>query len=105
MDFRGGPGFLSDQRDISTQYSVKLTNVLGKHELKYGAGFDDIKYSDNQHYSGPSFTAFVAASCTLNPGVACVADSDCPALDTCNKSIFNKTPIQSFSNQVTNLFA
>ncbi|HEV8335792.1 MAG TPA: TonB-dependent receptor [Candidatus Polarisedimenticolia bacterium] len=97
VNFRGGPGFLSDQRDLSTQYSVKLTNVIGKHEVRYGAGFDDIEYTDNQHYSGPSFTAFVAASCTANPAVACVRNSDCPVGDTCDKSVWNKTPIQSFS--------
>ncbi len=52
---RGGVGFISDQDDENTQYSVKLTNVFGKHEVRYGVQYDDIKYRETPSYTGPSF--------------------------------------------------
>jgi carboxypeptidase family protein/TonB-dependent receptor-like protein len=97
-NFVGGTGFLSQQNDISTQYSVKLTNVLpGGHELKYGAQFDNIDYLDDQSYSGPALTVFFAASCTANPAVPCTDDADCPVGDTCDTSVFNQVPVTTTS--------
>ncbi len=52
---RGGIGFISNQDDKDTAYSVKFTNVFGKHELKYGVQYDDISYRDTATYTGPSF--------------------------------------------------
>ena len=98
VDFVGGTGFISQQDDISTQYSVKLTNVLpGGHELKYGALFDDISYLDNQMYSGPSTLVYFAASCTANPSVPCTDDADCPVGDTCDTSVYNQVPVETTS--------
>ena len=52
---RGGVGFISNQDDKDTAYSVKVTQVLGKHEVKYGVQYDDISYRDTASYTGPSF--------------------------------------------------
>ena len=52
---RGGIGFISNQDDKDTAYSVKMTNVFGKHEVKYGLQYDDISYRDTATYTGPSF--------------------------------------------------
>src|SRR6266705_1683078 len=46
----GGIGFISNQDDVSTQFSAKLTNVFLKHELKYGVEYDDISYRDTATY-------------------------------------------------------
>ncbi len=51
---RGGVGFISDQDDTSLQYLVKMTSVLGPHELRYGLQYDDISYREYSTYSGPS---------------------------------------------------
>ena len=51
---RGGIGFISNQDDDSTQYQVKLTNVLGRHEFKYGVQYDDIDYREASAYTGGS---------------------------------------------------
>jgi hypothetical protein len=53
---RGGVGFISNQDDETLQYSVKFTNVLGKHEIRYGAQYDDIEYREASNFTGPSFT-------------------------------------------------
>ncbi len=52
----GGIGYISDQDDKNLAYSVKLTNILGKHEIKYGVEYDDISYRDTSNNTGPSFT-------------------------------------------------
>ncbi len=51
---RGGIGFISNQDEENISYQLKFTNVLGRHELKYGVQFDDITYRDNATYTGPS---------------------------------------------------
>jgi hypothetical protein len=52
--YRGGVGFVSDQDDKSLQLSLKMTSVIGNHELKYGLQRDDIRYREVSTYSGPS---------------------------------------------------
>src|SRR6266571_8024735 len=42
--FQGGVGFISNQDDKDTQYQVKFTSIVGKHEIKYGLSYDDISY-------------------------------------------------------------
>jgi hypothetical protein len=59
---RGGVGFISNQDDENTTYSVKLTNVWGKHELKYGIEYADISYRDTGTYTGPSFNVGLPVS-------------------------------------------
>src|SRR6266581_609686 len=53
---RGGVGFISNQDDKDTAYSVKITEVFGKHEIKSGVQYDDISYKDTATYTGPSFS-------------------------------------------------
>ncbi len=97
-NFAGGTGFISNQTDLSNQFSLKLTNILpGGHELKYGAEFTRIDYLDDQSYSGPVTKVFFANSCVANPNVACRSDADCPAGDTCDTSVFNKVPVETTS--------
>ena len=59
---RGGVGFITNQDDQSLQYLVKFTNVLGRHEVKYGLEFDDVKYRENASFSGPSFNIMLPVS-------------------------------------------
>ena len=86
VDFRGGVGFISNQDDKSTQYLVKLTNIAGNHEFKWGVEYDDISYLDTSTYTGSSFNvqlpvsddagvAVDAQDCTSVPGT-CSPGSD-----------------------------
>jgi hypothetical protein len=59
---RGGIGFISNQDDVSTQFLVKLTNVFGRHEVRYGVQYDDINYRETGTYSGPSFNVGLPVS-------------------------------------------
>jgi outer membrane receptor for ferrienterochelin and colicin len=68
----GGIGFISNQDDSNTQYSVKFTNVLGVHELKYGMQYDDISYKDTASYTGPSFNVDIGGFATPTQGGALI---------------------------------
>lgn len=99
-NFTGGTGFISQQDDISTQYSVKLTNVLpGGHEVKYGVELTDIEYLDDQAYSGPATEVYFAKSCTVS-GLPCRSPTDCdPAIypgDACG-SVYDQVPLLTTS--------
>lgn len=57
---RGGAGFYEDLRDDTDQYSLKLTNVIGPVELRYGFQYEDINWKQPQQYSGPAYDAYFA---------------------------------------------
>src|SRR5262245_10144698 len=86
VDYRGGVGFISNQDDKSTPYLLKLTNLAGKHEIKWGLEYDDISYLDTATYTGSSFNVQLPVSndagdpvdaedCTSVPGT-CSPGSD-----------------------------
>ena len=64
----GGIGFISNQDDTNTQYSLKFTNVFGKHEMRYGVAYDDISYRDTATYTGPSFNVDVGGTPVATQG-------------------------------------
>jgi hypothetical protein len=42
---------------LSKQYSIKSTNILGSHAIKYGFQYDDVTYQQLNQRTGPTFTA------------------------------------------------
>ncbi|MPY86309.1 MAG: TonB-dependent receptor plug domain-containing protein [Luteitalea sp.] len=52
----GGLGFVEDNDGRNIQYSVKSTNYVGDHELRYGLLFEDIRYDNAVDRTGPTFT-------------------------------------------------
>jgi len=54
----GGIGFYeAGNRSLNNQYGVKATNILGRHQVKYGIEYDDVTYSQINQRTGPTFTA------------------------------------------------
>ena len=55
--------------------SVKATNILGGHQLRYGVEYDDVDYEQLNQRTGPTFTApdgrqtATGASITIIPDV------------------------------------
>jgi hypothetical protein len=43
-------------RDETYEYSVKMTTILGNHELRYGGAYLDIEYEQPSIYSGSPFS-------------------------------------------------
>jgi hypothetical protein len=54
----GGAGFYEGKVDETTQYSLKLTNVIGPVELRYGVQFDEMEFKDPSNRSGDPYTAY-----------------------------------------------
>jgi outer membrane receptor for ferrienterochelin and colicin len=56
----GGIGFYEQGNDSeNTQYAVKSTNFFdaaGRHRVRYGGSFEDIKYANVNQRTGPTFT-------------------------------------------------
>src|SRR4051812_12240370 len=54
----GGIGFYEQgNRSLNNQFSAKATSIFGGHQIKYGAEFDKVDYSNINQYSGPTFVA------------------------------------------------
>ena len=54
----GGIGsYEKGNRSLNNQYSIKSTNILSTHEIKYGFEYDDVTYSQLNNRTGPTFTA------------------------------------------------
>ena len=54
----GGIGFFeAGNRSLNNQYSIKATNLLGGHQIKYGVEYDDVEYSQINQRTGPTFLA------------------------------------------------
>jgi len=83
----GGVGFMSNSVDKNAQAKFVLTWVSGNNELKGGAGYDQIEYSDAQEYTGASFPVKfrnnVTFKCANDPNVDCSnnGDQDCVDAD------------------------
>jgi len=74
----GGVGFISNQTDINNQAKFLLTWVAGNNELKGGASYDQIRYTDAQDYTGPDIPIhFIRAGAAPAPGGA--INTPCPA--------------------------
>jgi outer membrane receptor protein involved in Fe transport len=54
----GGVGFYEAGNDgENLQYSAKMTNVFGDHQVKYGILYEDVNYSNVNQRTGPTITA------------------------------------------------
>jgi hypothetical protein len=54
----GGIGFFEAGNDSQNlQYAVKMTNVFGGHQIRYGFLYEDVKFAQLQQRTGPTFTA------------------------------------------------
>lgn len=50
----GGIGsYLQKNPGSNTQYSLKSTNALGSHQLRYGALFEDVRFAEHSFVTGP----------------------------------------------------
>lgn len=54
----GGIGFYeAGNESINKQFAAKATNILGRHDLKYGVEYDLVDYSQINQRTGPTFLA------------------------------------------------
>jgi hypothetical protein len=54
----GGVGFYeAGNRSVNNQWSIKSTNILADHQIKYGLAYDDVAYTNRNQRTGPTFVA------------------------------------------------
>jgi hypothetical protein len=54
----GGIGFYeAGNRSLNNQWTLKSTNIVGSHQVKYGFAYDDVAYTNVNQRTGPTFTA------------------------------------------------
>jgi hypothetical protein len=54
----GGLGFYEKgNRSLNNQWTIKSTNIVGGHQVKYGFSFDDVTYTQVNQRTGPTFVA------------------------------------------------
>lgn len=71
----GGIGFFETSESDNTQFTLKLTNFIDRHELRYGVGFEDIDYTAAGDYTGPEFVTH--SGVTTSTGAIAYRDLDC----------------------------
>ena len=55
--YSGGMGrYSGDSRGESFQYELKSTNLMGVHDLRYGASLEDVSYDETTGRTGPPVT-------------------------------------------------
>jgi len=55
----GGLGFTPDTDETVDQYALKLTYVIGNHEIKGGWQQDKVDYTESGKQTGPTFTQYL----------------------------------------------
>jgi hypothetical protein len=53
----GVGGYEAGNRSLNNQWTIKATNVVGSHQVKYGFAYDDVTYINVNQRTGPTFLA------------------------------------------------
>ena len=53
----GVGGYEAGNRSVNNQWSIKSTNVVADHQIKYGLAYDDVAYTNRNQRTGPTFVA------------------------------------------------
>jgi len=54
----GGIGFFEQGNEsLNQQWSIKSTNIIGAHQIKYGFEYDHVNWNQLNSYTGPTITA------------------------------------------------
>ena len=99
----GGIGFYeAGNRSVNNQYSVKATNVLGPHQLKYGFEYDDVSFSQINQLTGPTFTAPDGRQTATGASITVLPDPVFGRIYRVTSAIFNSQ--RSTTQKYTSLF-
>ena len=70
-----GIGFVEKSESDNTQYKLKFTSEINRHELSYGIGYEDIDYAFTGDYTGPNFVTHDGD--TSQTGAIAYREPDC----------------------------
>src|SRR5262249_47706785 len=85
---------------LNNQYSVKLTNIVGGHSVKYGVEFDDVTYSNINQRTGPTFTAPDGRQTATGASISVIPDINFGKVYRVTRANFNsaRTTTQKYVN-------
>jgi outer membrane receptor protein involved in Fe transport len=87
----GGIGFYEAGNDSENlQYAVKMTNVFGGHQVRYGVLYEDVQFSQLQRRTGPAFTAADGRQTASGASVSVVADPTFGRIFRVTRALFNE---------------
>jgi len=72
--FSGGIGLYEANRSLNNQFQAKATNVLGAHQLRYGAEYDLVDYDQVNQRTGPTFVAPTGQMTATGAEISILAD-------------------------------
>ena len=71
----GGIGFYEQgNRSENLQYSVKATNILNRHQIRYGLLVEDVNYDQINNRTGPTFTLVDGTQTATGASIQIVSD-------------------------------
>ena len=87
----GGIGFFEAGNDSQNwQYAAKSTHLFGGHQLKYGLLFEDVKFSQLQRRTGPSFVAHDGRRTASGASVDILPDPAFGRIYRVTRALFNE---------------
>jgi outer membrane receptor protein involved in Fe transport len=87
-------------RSESKQYSVKSTNIVGAHQIKYGFQYDDVVYSQVNQITGPTFLAADGRQTATGATITVLPDPVYNKIYRVTRANFNseRTTTQTYQN-------
>ncbi len=87
----GGIGFYEAGNDSENlQYSAKMTNVFGGHQLRYGVLYEDVTFAQLQRRTGPSFAAHDGRQTASGASITVLPDPTFGRVYRVTRALFNE---------------
>ena len=87
----GGIGFYEAGNDSENlQYSAKMTNVFGGHQLRYGVLYEDVKFAQLQRRTGPAFAAHDGRQTASGASITVLPDPTFGRIFRVTRALFNE---------------
>jgi hypothetical protein len=70
----GVGGYEAGNRSLNNQWTIKSTNIVGAHQVKYGFAYDDVAYTNVNKRTGPTFIAPDGRTTATGASVSILSD-------------------------------
>ena len=95
----GGVGFFEGgNHSLNNQFAAKMTNIIGGHQIKYGAEYGTVEYDNITQYSGPTYTASNGQQTQTGASISILPDVNFGKIYEVTRANFNtaRTTRQSY---------
>lgn len=100
----GGIGsYGAGNSSLSKQYSIKSTNIVGDHHVKYGLQYDAVTYQQLNQRTGPTFTAPDGRQTATGASIQIIPDVNLGQMYRVTRANFNTS--RNISQTYVNFFA